>query len=89
MRWLARYWAGDRNKLSAILMALLITARMCIGASEGASGFAALQRAAPPHSPSALLASGLVTYAQHVMRNAMAEEESGNLGIRRSLKLEI
>jgi prevent-host-death family protein len=28
---------------------------MCIGASEGASGYAALQRAAPPHSPSALV----------------------------------
>ena len=50
-------------------MALRITARMCIGASEGASGFAALRRAAPPHSPSALLASGLVTYARHVMRH--------------------
>jgi hypothetical protein len=48
---------------------LRITARMCIGASEGASGSAALRRAAPPHSPSALLASGLVTYARHVMRN--------------------
>jgi hypothetical protein len=46
-----------------------ITARMCIGASEGASGFAALGRAAPPHNPSALLASGLVTYARYVMRH--------------------
>ena len=35
-----------------------ITARMCIGASEGASGYAALRRAAPPHGPSAPLASG-------------------------------
>jgi len=31
---------------------------MCIGASEGASGCAALRRAAPPHGPSAWLASG-------------------------------
>jgi hypothetical protein len=30
---------------------LPITARMCIGASEGASGSAALRRAAPPHGP--------------------------------------
>ena len=42
---------------------------MCIGASEGASGSAALHRAAAPHSPSSLLASGLVKYAQHVMQN--------------------
>jgi len=45
---------------------------MCFGAWEGASGCAALRRAAPPHSPSALLASGLVTYVQHVMRNAVS-----------------
>ena len=37
---------------------LRITARMCIGASEGASGYAALRRAAPPHGPSAPSASG-------------------------------
>ena len=71
VRWIARYEDGDRHDVLAIQMALLITARMCFGASEGASGFAALRRAAPPHSPSALLASGLVTYAQHVMKNAM------------------
>ena len=35
-----------------------ITARMCIGASEGASGSAALRRAAPPHGPSPWLGSG-------------------------------
>jgi hypothetical protein len=39
-------------------MALLITARMCIAASEGGSGSAALRRAAPPHSPSALYGLG-------------------------------
>jgi hypothetical protein len=39
-------------------MALRITARRRIGASEGASGCAALRRTAPPHGPSALLASG-------------------------------
>jgi len=72
-KWIARYWDGDRQDLLAILMALRITARMCIGASEGASGSAALRRAAPPHSPSALLASGLVTYARHVMQNAIME----------------
>jgi hypothetical protein len=48
---------------------LQITARMCIAASEGGSGSAALRRAAPPHSPSALLASGLVTYARYVIGN--------------------
>ncbi len=69
VRWIARYWEGEQEHLSATHMALRITARMCIGASEGASGFAALQRAAAPHSPSALLASGLVTYARHVMRH--------------------
>ena len=71
--WIARYEEGDQRDVLAIQVALLITARMCIGASEGASGSAALHRAAPPHSPSALLASGLVTYARHVMRNAIAE----------------
>jgi len=72
-RWIARYWEGDRQDLLAILMALRITARMCIGASEGASGFAALRRAASPHSPSSLLASGLVTYVRHVMGHCVLE----------------
>jgi len=67
---------------SSSVMALLITARMCIAASEGASGFAALRRAAPPHSPSALLASGLVTYARYVMQNAMTERSSEGFGLR-------
>jgi hypothetical protein len=31
---------------------------MCIGAQEGASGSAALRRAAPPHGPSPWLGSG-------------------------------
>ena len=31
---------------------------MCIGTSEGASGYAALRRAAPPHGPSPWLGSG-------------------------------
>jgi hypothetical protein len=31
---------------------------MCIGASEGASGYAALRRAAAPHGPSPWLGSG-------------------------------
>ncbi len=35
-----------------------ITARRRIGAWEGASGCAALRRAAPPHGPSPLLGSG-------------------------------
>jgi putative transposase len=35
-----------------------ITVRMCIGASEGASGCAALRRAAPPHGPSPWSAAG-------------------------------
>jgi hypothetical protein len=50
-----------------------ITARRRIGAWEGASGCAALRRAAPPHSPSALLAMGLVTYARYVMRHCVFE----------------
>jgi hypothetical protein len=41
-----------------------ITARMCIGASEGASGSAALRRAAPPHGPSPWLGSG----SRHIRR---------------------
>jgi hypothetical protein len=39
-------------------LALRITARMYIGALEGASGYAALRRAAPPHGPSPWLGSG-------------------------------
>ena len=66
---------------SSSVMALLITARMCIGASEGASGFAALRRAAPPHSPSALLASGLVTYARYVMQNAMWQRRNWGIWV--------
>ena len=61
-------------------MALLITARMCIGAQEGASGSAALQRAAPPHGPSALLASGPVTYVRYVMRNAITMDKFADYG---------
>ena len=41
-----------------VMAQLRITARMCIGASEGASGYAALRRAAPPHGPSPWLGSG-------------------------------
>ena len=60
-------------------MALRITARMCIGASEGASGYAALRRAAPPHGPSPWLGSGprhirAIRYAQLLildLRNAL------------------
>jgi hypothetical protein len=48
---------------------LPITARMCIGASEGASGSAALRRAAPPHRPLALVGLGA---ASHTCRTLWA-----------------
>jgi len=58
---------------------------MCIGAQEGASGSAALQRAAPPHGPSALLASGPVTYVRYVMRNTSKQNQC--LGIAQTERL--
>jgi hypothetical protein len=39
-----------------------ITARMCIGASEGASGSAALGRAAPPHRPLGSVSLGAASH---------------------------
>jgi len=46
---------------------LRITARMCIGASEGASGSSALRRASSPHRPLALVRLGAASHTSDTL----------------------
>jgi hypothetical protein len=69
---------------------LRITARRRIGAWEGASGYAALRRAAPPHGPLALVGLGATSPTCGTLcESHVAKMQLGNLGLRDPLWFEV